>query len=871
MSLNETKLDENHNYNFKNYNLVRLDKNTRSGGVMILISDDIKFEQTNHFDNYDLQIISLKILLDHSSHFFFISWYHPPNSIIPNRDFFRTLGKLKKFILTGDLNCKSKSWYCNKENPNGESLRNLLTLQNISIVKNKKPTHYSTFRRLDILDLILTSPRMLSKIQALKVYNNELSSDHFPMSFELKISKPILSKKKKIIKINFDNLISHMENNFQIFFNRELEKKNWSTETLTRIIMKNYEISFNSNSKEVIKKVDNLNLPHNILILINAKKEARKAARKHNTPFFKNKYNLTNKILHKEIADYISSKTESKLEELSKTRASDSKFWNLLKEIETSENKTKNFPYLIVENTKIYDFKLISQAFGEHLAKIFIPYEEETFDNKFRDDVNYFCSTGALFNYAEQEDYDCDFSLYELEIALNQTKSKSAPGPDNLNNMILKNFGKYGKIFLLILFNKSYNENIIPGHWKIAKMKMIPKKPNDRHNINNYRPISLTNSMVKILERLIKNRLTEYLDSNNLITKFQSGFRANRCSIDNIFYFSQKCLLSFNKNHSTGGIVFDIEKAFDKIWHEGLFIKLHEMNIPKKMAKWIKNFLTNRTFYVSTNGHDSDLFPIKTGVPQGSILSPILFSIFIDNIPLNLQNYSNLSAILYADDLFTFFSDKNLNRIQIVLQHYLDSLELWLSKWRLKVAPHKCSYNIYSKSNSSKKTLNLKISGKKISKDPNPRYLGILLDSKLSFDTHIKALKDKCNKKMNFLRILKYKKIQTKTKITVYNAMIRSNMDFGAALFGRISEINKKKLTSIQYNCLRIILSKEYRTSHSEMISQSKIKPIFKHLNDLKSKYIKRALSNIPMIIDLKEEIDEFLRENPGKNISIFS
>ena len=201
---------------------------------------------------------------------------------------------------------------------------------------------------------------------------------------------------------------------------------------------------------------------------------------------------------------------------------------------------------------------------------------------------------------------------------------------------------------------------------------MIPKKPNDRHNINNYRPISLTNSMVKILERLIKNRLTEYLDSNNLITKFQSGFRANRCSIDNIFYFSQKCLLSFNKNHSTGGIVFDIEKAFDKIWHEGLFIKLHEMNIPKKMAKWIKNFLTNRTFYVSTNGHDSDLFPIKTGVPQGSILSPILFSIFIDNIPLNLQNYSNLSAILYADDLFTFFSDKNLNRIQIVLQHYLD-------------------------------------------------------------------------------------------------------------------------------------------------------------------------------------------------------
>ena len=297
-----------------------------------------------------------------------------------------------------------------------------------------------------------------------------------------------------------------------------------------------------------------------------------------------------------------------------------------------------------------------------------------------------------------------------MDTALHSLKPKSASGPDNLNNKVLKNLGKYGKHFLLSLFNKSFLENDIPKGWKIAKMKMLPKKTHDSHNINSYRPISLTNAIIKLLERLIKARLVYFLEKNKLLSKFQSGFREQRCPMDNIFYFTQKCLLAFQKKEKMGGIVFDIEKAFDKIWHEGLLKKMHDMKIPNKIAKWIKNFLTDRAFYVSNDGKDSQLFDIKTGVPQGSILSPILFSIFINDIPLELENYEKLGGALYADDLFSFYSDTNLNRIQIVLQKYLNKLEQWLKKWR-----HKAPINartIYIRQVSQGKNLIYKFSAK---------------------------------------------------------------------------------------------------------------------------------------------------------------
>ena len=164
---------------------------------------------------------------------------------------------------------------------------------------------------------------------------------------------------------------------------------------------------------------------------------------------------------------------------------------------------------------------------------------------------------------------------------------------------------------------------------------------------------------------------------------------------------------------------------------------MHNLKIPPQTARWIKEFLSNRTFFVQVNGKNSNNKSIKAGVPQGSILYPILFLIYINDIPTSTKNYNKNDSLLFADDLFSFYFDKNLNRIQIIMQKYLNNLEDWLKRWRLKTSGTKCSYNIYQKNQINKKELNLKLFGENIIRDKNPKYLGVILDSNMNLSSYV--------------------------------------------------------------------------------------------------------------------------------------
>jgi len=198
--------------------------------------------------------------------------------------------------------------------------------------------------------------------------------------------------------------------------------------------------------------------------------------------------------------------------------------------------------------------------------------------------------------------------------------------------------------------NLSWNHHNVLEDWKIAQITMIEKKSEDKHNPTNYRPISITNTTVKLIEKLIKVRLSSFLENNNILTKFQSGFREKRQTTDNMVYFTEKVKekkLADSRN-KTCGVVFGIAKAFDKVWHNGLIYKLHKIKIPKKMGQWIMNFLQDRKFRVKVEEAVSELYSIETSVMQGSILSPILFSIYINDI-VELNDYPNheINSLLF--------------------------------------------------------------------------------------------------------------------------------------------------------------------------------------------------------------------------------
>jgi hypothetical protein len=349
---------------------------------------------------------------------------------------------------------------------------------------------------------------------------------------------------------------------------------------------------------------------------------------------------------------------------------------------------------------------------------------------------------------------------------------------------------------------------------------------------------------------MVKTRLDKHLEDNKIISKFQSGFRPNRSTVDNIFYFTEKAKQAHNNNprNKAYAVVFDIAKAFDRVWLNGLLYKLHKINLPEKTGKWIQQLIFNRKFYVQVNKERSEQLNIETGVGQGSILSPTLFSIFINDIvEMNISTeHTNIDSLLFADDLFAMIIDFITERAIDELQRYLYSLEKWLVKWRMKVAPHKCSYSSYLGKvpiNIADRSLSLIMFNERIPIDNNPRYLGVTLDHKLKFKEHTKNIHQKCTRLLNILRNLTNKKwaLDTNQQLTVYKALIRSCMEYAAPLL-QSNKDNIKKLNGIQYRALKIIFKAPLGASSTELHTKGNIEKVKERLAKLSNNYARKTL-----------------------------
>lgn len=464
-----------------------------------------------------------------------------------------------------------------------------------------------------------------------------------------------------------------------------------------------------------------------------------------------------------------------------------------------------------------------AEVFGTVLKSIFSEDHDNDFDKEHFKNVEDFIATNKknLFTTDHDElEYDKEFNELEVKEVIKLLKRRSAPGTDGITNKHIINLPESGIKILTKITNLSWNNHKILDEWKVAQITMIEKKAENKHNPSNYRPISLTNSIIQLIEKLIKVRLSNFLDNNNILSKFQSGFRAKRQTTDNMVYFIQKVKEAklVNKRNKACGVVFDIAKAFDKVWHNGLIFKLHEYKLPWKLGQWITNFLENRKFKVKVESEESGLFNIETSVMQGSILSPILFSLYINDI-LELKEFPNhnIQSLLFADDLFSFNIDFNDNRIFLQMQRYLKSLEVWLNKWRMKIAPNKCSFNIYCGNVPNLNILpkrSLIMFSENIPLERNPKYLGVTLDKSLKFSFHTKQIRMKCNKLLNILKNLSFKSwaLEVDQQLVVYKTLIRSCMEYASQVLIQ-SKNNIQMLQIIQNKALRIIYKQLPRSS----------------------------------------------------------
>ena len=307
-------------------------------------------------------------------------------------------------------------------------------------------------------------------------------------------------------------------------------------------------------------------------------------------------------------------------------------------------------------------------------------------------------------------------------------------GVDCIGSKLLKQCASALYIPLHHLFSLSIFNHAIPSEWKHHSITPIFKS-GERTSVNNYRPVSLLCIASKVLERLIYNYLCKFIISNDIISQFQFGFLKHRFTTQQLLVYLDRVYHILNSNDGCDVIYLDFKKAFDTVPHHELLSKIWNIGITGSVWLWIREYLTNRVQHVSINGCNSAILPVLSGVPQGSILGPLLFLIFINDLP-QYVHYS--LTLLFADDTKCLSPISSILDCQL-LQSELDQLSTWSSEWRLLFNESKCSLLSFT-SGSSRNTSNLfpyYINNCEVVACSYHKDLGIAMSHDLSWSKHI--------------------------------------------------------------------------------------------------------------------------------------
>ena len=345
------------------------------------------------------------------------------------------------------------------------------------------------------------------------------------------------------------------------------------------------------------------------------------------------------------------------------------------------------------------------------------------------------------------------FSPAEFLAAASNLSSSIATGLDKVAYPMLKHLPHSGMDFLLHIFNLSWSSHSFPSIWKTSSIILMRKMGKPLDSPASFRPISLTSCVSKLFERIILSRLLFFLESNSILSPCQTGFRPGRSTLDHILYLSQSISDGFNKPRPASWTIIstiDFSKALDSVWHPAFFHKLISAGLPPCFTRWTQSFLSDRRACVVFQNHKSRSF---RGVPQGSDLGPILFSLFINDLPASLP--SSVSCSLYADDLAIWSLSPSVPTAVEATQGALFRLEHWSEYWYLPLNPSKCEASFFSVDpHQANLQPNLLLLGSHPHFNPTPTFLGVTFDRTFSFSKHVSLLKAKFFPHLKALRCI---------------------------------------------------------------------------------------------------------------------
>ena len=394
-----------------------------------------------------------------------------------------------------------------------------------------------------------------------------------------------------------------------------------------------------------------------------------------------------------------------------------------------------------------------------------------------------------------------DFTITSTDIidSINTLNDKISRTPENIPSFFIKRIGSSIVPFLVPLFNHCLNQNVVPAQWKKAYITPVFKK-GDQSKPDNYRPISLTSAISRLFEIIIHKKIINHFISNNLFSPKQFGFLPYRSSCAQMIQCLHDWCSNFSQGRQTHVLYTDISKAFDSVSHQKLICVLRSYGISYKLLDWLKNFLCERQQQVAINDSLSSPINISSGIPQGTILGPLLFLIYINDIDTCCSSANdNVKISLFADDAKLYGTDVNK------LQQSFNQLGPWLEDRQLRLAPNKCFSLHLGKSNLSNPSFSF--GNTLISSRPSIKDLGIFVSNNLKWSTHINYIyRNAMNSSYHILKFTKTKNIWTLLRL--YKTYIRPKLEYNTAVWSPYLIKDIKKIEQIQKHYTRTIFKR---------------------------------------------------------------
>ena len=403
-------------------------------------------------------------------------------------------------------------------------------------------------------------------------------------------------------------------------------------------------------------------------------------------------------------------------------------------------------------------------------------------------------------------------------------------GPASIPLRLLKLVASIIVVPLCHLINVSFKTGVFPSALKVAKVVALHKGgPSD--NLNNYRPISLLSVFDKIIEKLMHKRLYEFLDEHNILFIKQFGFRKKFSTLLSLLYMTERIRESIDNGKYGCGVFIDLKKAFDTVNHKIILSKLEHYGIRNNILDWFASYLGGRKQYVFFNGVSSEILDITCGVPQGSVLGPLLFLLYINDLP-NISK--NLEFFLFADDTNLYYESDDLAELEKTMNKELKQLTLWLNVNRLALNIGKTNFVIFrGKKKPNTHNVTLLMNKRAIEQKCYVKYLGVLIDEHLNWKEHISNVTKKTSRAVGIVCKLRLC-MSTALLRTIYYSLVYSHLVYGVHVWGSACQTDLEKILILQKKAVRAMTGNRWYQTYGDPGPLASSDPLFKKLEILK-------------------------------------